>query len=135
MGLKPGMLVLDVGCGIGGPARAIARFSDVNIVGINNNEFQIGRAKMHAKRAGLQNQLKFVEGDFMKLSQQFGENSFDAGMFVPYARCMMIDADVWVFLVYAIEATVHAPTWERVYSEILKVLKPGGVVRCFLSLQ
>lgn len=28
--------------------------------------------------------------------------------------------------VYAIEATVHAPTWESVYSEIYKVLKPGG---------
>jgi len=30
--------------------------------------------------------------------------------------------------VYAIEATVHAPTWEGVYGEIFKVLKPGGVV-------
>jgi hypothetical protein len=30
--------------------------------------------------------------------------------------------------VYAIEATVHAPTWEGVYSEIKKVLKPGGIV-------
>jgi hypothetical protein len=32
------------------------------------------------------------------------------------------------FAVYAIEATVHAPSWEGVYSEIFKVLKPGGVV-------
>ena len=31
--------------------------------------------------------------------------------------------------VYAIEATVHAPTWEGVYGEIKKVLKPGGIVR------
>jgi predicted methyltransferase len=30
--------------------------------------------------------------------------------------------------VYAIEATVHAPTWDGVYGEIFKVLKPGGVV-------
>jgi len=30
--------------------------------------------------------------------------------------------------VYAIEATVHAPTWEGVYGEIFKVLKPGGIV-------
>jgi predicted methyltransferase len=30
--------------------------------------------------------------------------------------------------VYAIEATVHAPTWEGVYGEIMKVLKPGGIV-------
>ena len=29
--------------------------------------------------------------------------------------------------VYAIEATVHAPTLEGIYSEIFRVLKPGGV--------
>lgn len=32
--------------------------------------------------------------------------------------------------VYAIEATVHAPTFEGVYGEIFKVLKPGGKVSC-----
>jgi predicted methyltransferase len=37
--------------------------------------------------------------------------------------------------VYAIEATVHAPTWEGVYSEIFKVLKPGGVVCSIFGLQ
>jgi sterol 24-C-methyltransferase len=47
----------------------------------------------------------FVKGDFMQMS--FPENSFDA--------------------VYAIEATVHAPSLEGVYSQIFKVLKPGGV--------
>ena len=35
-------------------------------------------------------------------------------------------------IVYAIEATVHAPTWEGVYEEIRKVLKPGGIVRLAL---
>jgi len=33
-----------------------------------------------------------------------------------------------ILAVYAIEATVHAPTWEGVYGEIFKVLKPGGLV-------
>jgi len=107
MVLRPGMRVLDVGCGVGGPAREIARFADVNIVGLNNNEFQIGRARKYTQRAGLEKQLQFVKGDFMKLAEQFGENSFDA--------------------VYAIEATVHAPSWEGVYGEIKRVLKPGGV--------
>jgi sterol 24-C-methyltransferase len=108
MNLKPGMRVLDVGCGVGGPAREIARFADVNIVGLNNNEFQVGRARKYAAKAGLSDQITFVKGDFMKLSEQFGENSFDA--------------------VYAIEATVHAPSFEGVYGEIMKVLKPGGIV-------
>ena len=42
MNLKPGMRVLDVGCGVGGPARQIARFADVQIIGLNNNDFQVG---------------------------------------------------------------------------------------------
>src|SRR3954462_8452552 len=33
LGLKPGMKVLDVGCGVGGPMRAIARFSGATVVG------------------------------------------------------------------------------------------------------
>jgi len=49
-----------------------------------------------------------AKGDFMKIREQFGENSFDA--------------------VYAIEATCHAPDWEGIYSEIKHVLKPGGKV-------
>lgn len=79
MQLKPGMRVLDVGCGVGGPAREIARFSDATIVGVNNNDFQIGRATAKSKKAGLSDKVSFVKGDFMKLSEQFGENSFDAG--------------------------------------------------------
>lgn len=108
MQLRPGMRVLDVGCGVGGPAREIAAFSDANIIGLNNNDFQVLRARRYTKKAGLDNQVSFVKGDFMKLVEQFGENSFDA--------------------VYAIEATCHAPTWEGVYGQIMKVLKPGGVV-------
>ncbi|KDR80243.1 hypothetical protein GALMADRAFT_242548 [Galerina marginata CBS 339.88] len=107
MGLRPGMRVLDVGCGVGGPAREIARFSDTQIIGLNNNDFQIQRARKYTKKAGLEDQVTFVKGDFMKLTEQFGEGYFDA--------------------VYAIEATVHAPSWEGVYGEIFKVLKPGGI--------
>lgn len=107
MQLKPGMRVLDVGCGVGGPAREIAAFADVNVIGLNNNDFQIMRARQYTAEAKLEKQVQFVKGDFMKLAEQFGENSFDA--------------------VYAIEATVHAPSFEGVYGEIKKVLKPGGI--------
>jgi sterol 24-C-methyltransferase len=79
MRLRPGMRVLDVGCGVGGPARAIARFADVEIVGLNNNEFQVQRARRYTKRAGLEGKVTFVQGDFMKLEEQFGRNYFDAG--------------------------------------------------------
>ncbi|KAL0938452.1 uncharacterized protein CTRU02_205062 [Colletotrichum truncatum] len=103
--IKTGMKVLDVGCGVGGPAREIAKFTGAYITGININEYQVERATRYAKKQGMQNQLQYVQADFMKIP--FEDNTFDA--------------------VYAIEATVHAPSLEAVYSEIYRVLKPGGV--------
>ncbi|KAB5546858.1 putative DELTA(24)-sterol C-methyltransferase [Coniochaeta sp. 2T2.1] len=104
IGIKRGMKVLDVGCGVGGPAREIAKFTDAHITGLNNNDYQIARATQYAQKEGLSSQLKFVKGDFMQMN--FPDNSFDA--------------------VYAIEATVHAQELVGVYSEIFRVLKPGG---------
>jgi SAM-dependent methyltransferase len=94
MSLRPGMRVLDVGCGVGGPAREIARFSDARIIGLNNNDFQIGRARRYTKAAGLEDQVQFVKGDFMKLSEQFGENAFDAGASLPCVLCNLSCSDM-----------------------------------------
>jgi len=121
MGMREGMTVLDVGCGVGGPAREIAKFTGARIIGLNNNDYQIARATQYAFKEGLESQLSFTKGDFMVCSldnsvtplgtdssqqMSFPDNSFDQ--------------------VYAIEATVHAPSLEGVYSEIFRVLKPGG---------
>ena len=105
MNIEEGSRVLDVGCGVGGPAREIAKFTGANIIGLNNNDYQIERATRYAAQEGLDKQLSYTKGDFMQMS--FPDNSFDA--------------------VYAIEATVHAPSLEGIYSEIFRVLKPGGV--------
>lgn len=132
------MKVLDVGCGVGGPARQIANFTDARITGLNNNDFQIARARKYTEKAGLSHLVDFKKGDFMKLSEQFGENAFDAGEFLVSHQTMRFPAtsDHCVdrnspfsanLVVYAIEATCHAPTFEGVYGEIFKVLKPGGV--------
>lgn len=43
IGIKEGWKVLDVGCGVGGPAREIARFTGAHITGLNNNDYQIER--------------------------------------------------------------------------------------------
>lgn len=59
------MKVLDVGCGVGGPAREIASFTGAHITGLNNNNYQIERAFIYAKKAGLSDKLNFVKGDFM----------------------------------------------------------------------
>ena len=105
MQLRDNMNVLDVGCGVGGPAREISKFSGANITGLNNNDYQIERATRYAAKEGLAHKVKFVMGYFMIMG--FPDNTFDA--------------------VYAIEATCHAPSLEGVYGEIFRVLKPGGV--------
>ncbi|KAJ9668081.1 Delta(24)-sterol C-methyltransferase [Coniosporium apollinis] len=105
MGIKEGMRVLDVGCGVGGPAREIVKFTGCNTIGLNNNDYQIERATRYAEKEGLAHKLSFTKGDFMQM--KFPESSFDA--------------------IYAIEATVHAPSLEGIYSQIFRVLKPGGV--------
>lgn len=65
MGIRDGMRVLDVGCGVGGPAREIAKFSGAHITGLNNNDYQIERATRYAAKEGLSDQLTYVKGDFM----------------------------------------------------------------------
>jgi sterol 24-C-methyltransferase len=65
MGIKENMNVLDVGCGVGGPAREIVKFTGANVVGLNNNDYQIERATRYAARDGLSDKLTFVKGDFM----------------------------------------------------------------------
>lgn len=65
MGLRDGMRVLDVGCGVGGPAREIVKFSGANVIGLNNNDYQIERATRYAEKEGLSHKLKYTKGDFM----------------------------------------------------------------------
>lgn len=65
MGLKENMRVLDVGCGVGGPAREIVKFTGANVIGLNNNDYQIERATRYAEKEHLSHKLKFTKGDFM----------------------------------------------------------------------
>ncbi|OVA15971.1 Methyltransferase type 11 [Macleaya cordata] len=103
--VKPGDRILDAGCGVGGPMRAIAAHSKANVVGITINEYQVNRARMHNKKAGLDSLCEVVCGNFLEMP--FSDNSFDGA--------------------YSIEATCHAPKLEEVYSEIYRVMKPESL--------
>jgi sterol 24-C-methyltransferase len=105
MGLTENQTVLDVGCGVGGPGREIIKFTGAKVMGLNNNDYQIERSLYYAAKEGLADKWGATKGDFMQMD--LPENSFDA--------------------VYAIEATVHAPSLQGVYEQIFRVLKPGGV--------
>jgi len=104
LGLTESSKAIDIGCGVGGPLRNIATFSGAKIVGLNNNEYQLSRARRIAQQSGLEGQASYLKGDFMKI--QVPDATFDAA--------------------YAIEATCHAPDRVGVYSEIFRILKPGG---------
>lgn len=109
IGLRPGMKCIDVGCGVGGPMRAIAKCTGASVVGINNNDYQIERGNRHNVRQRLDHLCSLVKGDFNKMP--FDDCTFDAG--------------------FAVEATCHAPDKHRIYGEIFRVLKPGATFACY----
>jgi sterol 24-C-methyltransferase len=67
LGLGPGMEVLDVGCGVGGPMRNIALFSGCHVSGINNNAYQVERAAVLNGAEGLTSRCQVIHGDFMSI--------------------------------------------------------------------
>src|SRR5207237_1356027 len=105
LGLKAGQSVLDVGCGVGGPMRNIARFSGAGITGITIAPYQIERGREHGKKQGLSHLCEFVEGDFNAMP-------FEAGRF---------DA------AYTIEACCHAGDRRGPFKEVFRTLKSGGL--------
>ena len=109
LGLGPGAQVLDLGCGVGGPMREIARFSGASITGINNNAYQVKKAREYNRRARLEQLCDLVEADFMSLPRP--DASVDAA--------------------YAFEATCHAPDKTALFRELWRVLKPGGKVAIY----
>ena len=111
LGVKPGQHILDCGCGIGGPARNIHRFTGARVTAVTLNQHQVDRGNALCRKEGVAGESKVTlkQGNFMKLP--FPDNHFDG--------------------VFAIESTCHAPDRNGVYSEILRVLKPGGTFACY----
>ena len=104
LALKPGMHVLDVGCGVGGPMGNLASYSGASFVGINNNAYQIERAKVHTR--DVESLCRFILGDYMQIPED--DDRYDAA--------------------FAIESMPHAPDKTAAFREIFRVLRPGA---CF----
>ncbi|CAM3394630.1 cyclopropane-fatty-acyl-phospholipid synthase family protein [Kibdelosporangium persicum] len=96
--------VLDVGCGVGGPALRIARRTGAQVTGISISREQIIRADALAASAGLTHLAEFRHADAMRLP--FPPESFDAAI--------------------AVESVFHMPDRTQVLGEIRQALRPGG---------
>ena len=104
--LRQGMTVIDVGCGIGGPMRRVAREAGVRVIGVNNNEIQLDKAKALNAEAELDHMVEYLACSFMDMGA-IADDTFDCG--------------------YAIESTCHAPDKAGAFAEIYRVLKPGAL--------
>lgn len=101
--LPPGTTVLDVGCGIGGSSRILAQNYNFDVTGVTISPQQVKRAT-ELTPAGLS--AKFAVDDAMALS--FPDASFD--------------------VVWSVEAGPHMPDKAVFAKELLRVLKPGGIL-------
>jgi MPBQ/MSBQ methyltransferase len=101
--LPPGSRLLDVGCGIGGSARILARNYGFEVLGISISPAQVERARQLTP-AGLG--CRFAVMDALDLDLPDG--TFDA--------------------VWSVEAGPHMPDKQRYADELLRVLAPGGLL-------
>ena len=100
--LPAGAMVLDVGCGIGGSARILARDYGLKVLGISISPAQIARAR--ALTPTDLPDCRFAVMDALDL--QLADQSVDA--------------------VWSVEACPHMPDKQRYADELLRVLRPGG---------
>ena len=103
-GITAGMSVLDVGAGIGGPARFLAATFGCRVTGVDLSEPFVDAARYLTRRTGQSEQVSFQTASALELP--FGDGRFDG-----------------VVLQHVAMNIAERP---RLYREIRRVLKPGG---------
>ncbi len=96
--------VLDLGSGYGGAARYLAKKFGCQVTCLNLSETQNERNESLTKKAGLNDLITIVEGNFEDIP--FPDNSFD--------------------VVWSQDAIVHSSERERVVAEVVRVLNETG---------
>jgi ubiquinone/menaquinone biosynthesis C-methylase UbiE len=96
--------VLDIGSGIGGPARYMAATFGCRVTGIDLTEEFVAVARELTRRCGLAERVAFECGDAMAMP--FEDESFDA------ASCLHV--------------AMNIPDKPRLLSETARALKPGA---------
>ena len=104
--LRPGLRVLDVGGGLGGPARTLAAQlgCDVTVVDLTETYVRAGQAL--TERLGLGAHVRHRIGDALTLD--VGADTFD--------------------VVWTQNSGMNIPDKERLYAGFARVLRPGGLL-------
>jgi SAM-dependent methyltransferase len=102
--LSPGQRLLDVGSGIGGPARLAAATLPVQVTGIDLTPEFVEAARDLTRQAGLDDRVTFQLGSGARMP--FDEDSFDAAMMIHVG--MNVDDKASLF------------------ADVRRVLRPGG---------
>jgi SAM-dependent methyltransferase len=112
-GLGPNMEVLDLGSGLGGAARALATTFDCRVTGLDLTAECARAANALTARVGLDDRVTFRQGN--ALDMPFADGSFD--------------------VVWSEQFAMHVADKARLYSQIYRVLRPGGrlAMRDFLA--
>jgi len=101
--------ILDIGCGLGGPAFEMARSCNAKVVGIDLEAQLIERASSDAKAAGLDDQCEFLQVEPGPLA--FDDESFD--------------------IVVSSGAITQTEDKLSMFTEIFRVLRPEGWFSCY----
>lgn len=102
--LPPGQRVLDLGCGIGGPARTLAAEFACEVTGVDLTAEFVRAAGLLSLRVGMQDQVRFLQGSALEIPVP------DASFDVVWSQNVMMN----------IEDKPH------LFAEVRRVLRPGG---------
>jgi sterol 24-C-methyltransferase len=102
--LGPGREAIDLGCGIGSAMRGVALESGGRITGLTMGQYEVDEANALNAKAHLDKLCTTVQGDYLDLP--FEENRFDCA--------------------YAIYSYKYSPSLKQSFSEVFRVLRPGG---------
>jgi cyclopropane-fatty-acyl-phospholipid synthase len=80
LNLKPGMKVLDIGCGWGGMAIYLAKTFDCHVVGVTLSDEQLALAKQRVAEAGLSDKVDIRLQDYRHIDESF-DRIVSVGMF------------------------------------------------------
>jgi SAM-dependent methyltransferase len=102
--IQEGNRLVDIGCGIGGPARYLAKRFRCYVDGIDITEPFVEAANRLSVLVGMEDMVEFRHGDGQQLP--YNDEAFDGG--------------------YAQHVTMNVPDRDGFFREAFRVLKPGA---------